>query len=240
MSFSTKAFDLTPEDQQVMLGRVKELLLRTNTALIQAKDTREMDDYDEANRHLEEALVLATDANACDPARAPLATCYLYKGNIHVGLGQYVAAREAFLQAAGAELHALQDIPAAQVAARQAVRIRRLADEERRVRGPRTKKLSLRGASGSVWGLVSGAQMWKGKGGKVSLLEALSAGAYGTRLHVKVCKGPDGVGKVRTVRPGLRSQCAEIIKMRALPRGAGGGLASSRGSETSDELWLDV
>ncbi|KAI1165175.1 hypothetical protein F5B18DRAFT_204462 [Nemania serpens] len=219
MSFSTNAFDLTPEDQHVMLGKIKSLLLLTSAAIAQAKLNCSWDDYTEAHRYLEEALVYATDPNACHPTLAPLATCYLYKGHIHLGLGQYVAAFEAYEKAAASETHALTDIPAARDAARQMLEIRDLAEAETKAKG--TPPPSLRGGSGSVWGLVSGAKKWRGETKKVSLMEALAAGAYGARLPAKIHAGPGRVGEVRRMDAEiLRPEVdVEIIKMR--PRGPG-------------------
>lgn len=222
MSFTTKAFDLTPEDQHVMLGRIQSLLLRTNAAILQAKQ-KQTDDYyyHEAHRHLEEALVLATDANACDHTRAPLATCYLYKGHVHLGLGQYAAAHEAYSRAAACEPRALSDIPAAQDAARKAVEIRDWVEAEKE--GKNKRPPMVRAGSGSVWGMVSGVKRWRGEDGhgKVSLAEALAAGAYEVRLPVTIHAGAEGRGEVVRMPEGIiESEQAAIIKMRA-PRKTG-------------------
>ncbi|KAI1199177.1 hypothetical protein F5X97DRAFT_297025 [Nemania serpens] len=229
MSFSTKAFDLTAEDQHVMLGEIKSLLLLANAAILKAKQSGSWDDYDEAHRHLEEAFLYATDPNACDPSLAPLATCYLYKGHIHLGLGQCAAAYEAYEEAAASEAHALTDVPAARDAVKKAMEIRDRAEAEKEATGK--TGTCVRGGSGCVWGLVSGAKRWEGKGtgGKVGWYEALSAGAYGVRLPVGIHGGLGRRGEVlKGVGLVTGPDEVAIIKMRVPRRGPGLGPSPAR------------
>lgn len=67
---------------------------------------------------------MAEDEDACDPALAPLVSCYLYKGHILLALGEEKRAYAAYEKAATGETHALTDFPAVQQAASALLELR--------------------------------------------------------------------------------------------------------------------
>ncbi|KAI8625520.1 hypothetical protein F5Y19DRAFT_479436 [Xylariaceae sp. FL1651] len=131
MAFQTTAFDLSATEKHSILATVKSLLLRATSVHERARrqQHRSRHDHAEALRIIDHALALATDADACDAALAPLATCSLLKGHILLALGRRAEARDAYTVAATAHTSAVTEAPAAQEAARRLLGMRDEAEE---------------------------------------------------------------------------------------------------------------
>ncbi|KAK5633578.1 hypothetical protein RRF57_009292 [Xylaria bambusicola] len=111
MTLGITAFDLTPAEKHAAIGQIRSLALGAGALVARAKKqpTPSPHDYTEALDLVDRALILATDADACDASLAPLATCYLYKGHIHLALNDFEEARAAYLQAASSETRRFTD-----------------------------------------------------------------------------------------------------------------------------------
>ncbi|TGJ88505.1 hypothetical protein E0Z10_g257 [Xylaria hypoxylon] len=122
MAFETTAFDLTAEEKHATLGEIRCLVLGTGALIARAKKYKSPHDYAEALSSINRALTLATDADACDPSLAPLATCYLYKGHILLGLKLEKDAHEAYAKAAATETREFTDATAPRDEAKRILR----------------------------------------------------------------------------------------------------------------------
>ena len=112
MAFQTTAFDLTPAEKHAIIGQIRALTLSAGALIARAKKsaTPSSHDYTEALDMINRALFLATDSDACDPSHPmPLATCYLYKGHIHLALGNIAKARAAYKKAASSHTRRFTD-----------------------------------------------------------------------------------------------------------------------------------
>ncbi|KAI0445081.1 hypothetical protein F4803DRAFT_548492 [Xylaria telfairii] len=124
-AFKTNAFDLTEEEKHVTLGKVKSLLLRTGLGIQRANTFGASPAaWHELLDLVDKAILIAQDEDACDPALAPLVSCYLYKGHILLALGEEKRAYAAYEKAATGEAHALTDFPAVQQAASALLELR--------------------------------------------------------------------------------------------------------------------
>ncbi|KAI1822992.1 hypothetical protein F4861DRAFT_550166 [Xylaria intraflava] len=122
MAHETKAFDLTPGERQDTLGEIKALLLQVSAQIALAdvaQATKDDVKYTDALFKVDHALILANDDDACDTARAPLATCHNYRGQVLVALERRQEAYDAFKQATTVGARALTDAPAARDASRR-------------------------------------------------------------------------------------------------------------------------
>ncbi|KAI0508943.1 hypothetical protein F5B22DRAFT_658734 [Xylaria bambusicola] len=102
MPLGITAFDLSPAEKHAVIGQIRSLVLGAGALIARAKKHRNPSPHDfiEALDLVNRALVLATDEDACDPSLAPLATCFLYKGHIHLALGNFQEAHAAYTEAA--------------------------------------------------------------------------------------------------------------------------------------------
>ncbi|KAI0869438.1 hypothetical protein GGS24DRAFT_512083 [Hypoxylon argillaceum] len=135
MPLTTDTFALTPTERHIILSETKSTLLLASSLLTRAQQTGSRHDYADAHDLVQEALVLLSDPDACDPALAPLATAYLYLGHAHAGLGRYGEAYEAYRRAARAEPRSLTDSPAVGEAGRVIADMRRRGESTAQGRG---------------------------------------------------------------------------------------------------------
>ncbi|KAI1340791.1 hypothetical protein F5Y15DRAFT_422665 [Xylariaceae sp. FL0016] len=97
------AFELTWDEKISMTQDVESLLDECHGLLASGKETRSLADYAEALRVVRDALMLASDSDACE--FAPLARCHLYKGHALLGLKKKPEARDAYREAAKMPAH---------------------------------------------------------------------------------------------------------------------------------------
>ncbi|KAI0465946.1 hypothetical protein F4859DRAFT_527667 [Xylaria cf. heliscus] len=115
----TKAFDLTPNEKDVMLGKVKTLLLLVGSRIQHARESgASTQDWHDTLDLVNKALLIAKDEDACDQSLTPLLLCYLYKGHSLLALGEEEKAYEEYRKAATGKPQALTDFPAVQQAAK--------------------------------------------------------------------------------------------------------------------------
>ncbi|KAI0020336.1 hypothetical protein F4780DRAFT_779688 [Xylariomycetidae sp. FL0641] len=107
-------FELTTEEKLSVTEDIHELLLEA-VSLLDSGRQNSVVDYAEALRLVKQALMLATDPDACECP--PLARCYLIKGFILQDLGKDQEAHDAYRMASEAEPHDIYDEEAVQEAA---------------------------------------------------------------------------------------------------------------------------
>ncbi|KAJ2990181.1 hypothetical protein NUW58_g3086 [Xylaria curta] len=124
MAFETTAFDLSSEEKHAILGEIKSSIFRIGALLARENKVLSVHDLEEALQRADEAFIWATDSDACDPSLAPLATIFLYRGHILLGLGQQEEAYKEYKKSATSKINALTDVPSARDAARRLVELR--------------------------------------------------------------------------------------------------------------------
>ncbi|KAI0115561.1 hypothetical protein GGR51DRAFT_576613 [Nemania sp. FL0031] len=189
MSSLSRAFALTDEEKHSILCDIKSLLLRTGSIIERAQQSRLKHDYDEAQSLLNQALLLATDPDACDASQAPLTTCYLYQGHIFIGLGRIAEAFASYTKAANTETRSPTDIPAAGDAARRLLALRGRAEVAARAMREANEEADRR------------AQAQSTAGGE----RVMMSGNNGTRLPVTIHRGPERRVRDQIVHPQKRS-----------------------------------